>query len=96
MRSDGCSIGIRAPFAASCKPSSAIATGARMTCDALEITERKPFLSSDLILRFASGALGLVRSCYPRLDIEALPDHMKRDMGFMDGRSPLQDDEMFR
>lgn len=24
----------------------------------------------------------------PRLDVDALPDHLKRDLGFLDGREP--------
>lgn len=26
----------------------------------------------------------------PRLDIDELPDHLKRDLGFLDGREPRQ------
>ena len=30
--------------------------------------------------------------CYPWLEVEDLPDHLKRDLGFLDGRDPLRRD----
>lgn len=32
-----------------------------------------------------------MRSRVPRLDVEELPDHLKRDLGFLDGREPYRD-----
>ncbi|WP_131821012.1 hypothetical protein [Ensifer sp. LCM 4579] len=64
-----------------------------MTCDALERTEGKALLTRELMSRLASGMRALMRQRYPRLDIGAMSDHMKRDMGFMDGRPPRLDDE---
>jgi hypothetical protein len=66
-----------------------------MTCDALESTETKSFSSRELISRLASGLRALVRPRYPRLDVGVVSDHMKRDMGFMDGRAPRRQERMF-
>ncbi|WP_083265295.1 hypothetical protein [Sinorhizobium alkalisoli] len=66
---------------------------ATMTCDALERPERKALLPRELMSGLASGVRTLMRPSYPRLDIGAVSDHMKRDMGFMDGRPPRLDDE---
>jgi hypothetical protein len=32
------------------------------------------------------------RAAAPRLDVEALPDHLKRDLGFLDGRTSYRED----
>jgi hypothetical protein len=32
----------------------------------------------------------------PRLDLDTMPDHMKRDLGFLDGQSPHFEDNLMR
>ncbi|MBL3684839.1 hypothetical protein CN934_23545 [Ensifer sp. MMN_5] len=96
MHTDGCSIGIRASFPASCKSTSPLAKGAQMSCDTLEYTERKPLLSLNGAMRLAASALRRVRGRSARLDLESTSDYMKRDLGFMDGREPRPDDEILR
>ncbi|WP_429816296.1 hypothetical protein [Ensifer sp. B1-9] len=68
-------------------------TGAEMTCDTFERTERKPFLSFEPVVRLTAALLGGLVAPKPMLDVNALSDHMKRDMGFMDVHSPHSDDE---
>ncbi|WP_053248156.1 hypothetical protein [Ensifer adhaerens] len=63
-----------------------------MTCDVLEHTERKPLLSLDTVVRLASTLFRGAVAAKPVLDVKALSDHIKRDMGFMDGRGPYGDD----
>lgn len=63
-----------------------------MTCDVLEHTERKPLLSLDTVVRFTSTLFRGAVAAKPILDVNALSDHIKRDMGFMDGRGPYGDD----
>ncbi|MEK1928254.1 MAG: hypothetical protein AAAC47_00410 [Pararhizobium sp.] len=41
-------------------------------------------------------ALPYLRPGYPKLDLGAMSDYMKRDMGFMDGRDPRQDSDLTR
>ncbi|MBD9648110.1 hypothetical protein IB267_07055 [Ensifer sp. ENS09] len=93
MHADGCSIGFRSSFTASFKSTSQDKTGAEMTCDNYEHTERKPFLSFEPVTRLVAGLFGGLVAAKPTLDVNALPDHIKRDMGFMDGRGPYGDDE---
>ncbi|WP_112812119.1 hypothetical protein [Ensifer sp.] len=63
-----------------------------MTCDVIEHTERKPLLSLDAVVRFTSSLFRGAVASRPVLDVNALPDHIKRDMGFMDGRGPYGND----
>ena len=63
-----------------------------MTCDVIEHTERKPLLSLDAVVRLTSTLFGRAVVAKPVLDVNALSDHIKRDMGFMDGRGPYGDD----
>jgi hypothetical protein len=44
--------------------------------------------ASARLLALAGGALRRVLRPEPRLDLETMPDHMKRDIGFLDGRGP--------
>ncbi|MGH6806792.1 MAG: hypothetical protein ACREEJ_08100 [Ensifer adhaerens] len=67
-------------------------TGDQMTCDVLEHTERKQVLSLDTVTRLASTLFRGAVAAKPILDVNALSDHIKRDMGFMDGRGPYGDD----
>ncbi|MEI2300144.1 hypothetical protein [Ensifer sp. MJa1] len=68
-------------------------TGAEMTCDTYEHTERKPFLSLEPVSRLVAALFGGLVAPKPMLDVNALSDHMKRDMGFMDVHSPHAGDE---
>ncbi|KSV78334.1 MULTISPECIES: hypothetical protein [Sinorhizobium/Ensifer group] len=68
-------------------------TGAEMSCDTFERTERKPFLSIEPVIRLTAALFGGLVAPKPMLDVNALSDHMKRDMGFMDVHSPHSDDE---
>jgi hypothetical protein len=43
-----------------------------------------------------SKALHYLRPGYPKLELGAMSDYMKRDMGFMDGRDPRQDSDLTR
>ncbi len=63
-----------------------------MACDVIEHTERKPFLSLDAVVRFTSSLFRGAVAAKPVLDVNALSDYIKRDMGFMDGRGPYGDD----
>ncbi len=63
-----------------------------MTCDVIEHTERKPLLSLDAVVRFTSSLFRGAVAAKPVLDVNALSDYIKRDMGFMDGRGPYEDD----
>ncbi|MBX5047675.1 hypothetical protein [Rhizobium lentis] len=40
------------------------------------------------LLRLVMKVLRIDAANHTSLDIEAVPDHRKRDLGFMDGRSP--------
>ncbi|MBP1874194.1 hypothetical protein LPJGGPFB_03315 [Ensifer adhaerens] len=63
-----------------------------MTCDVIEHTERKQVLSLDAVVRFTSSLFRGTVAAKPVLDVNALSDHIKRDMGFMDGRGPYGHD----
>ncbi|QRM56365.1 hypothetical protein [Sinorhizobium sp. BG8] len=43
-----------------------------------------------------AGWIASLRTPYPRLDVEAIDDHMKRDLGFKDGRDPRYDRSLAR
>jgi hypothetical protein len=68
--------------------------GQIMDCLAIEAREGAPSLFKRL--------LGLARAIrmevrrYPLLDPDCLPDHIKRDLGFADGRRPRYEDDMPR
>jgi hypothetical protein len=40
------------------------------------------------LLRLAMRAMTLTAGPYTVLDLETMPDRLKRDLGFMDGRGP--------
>ena len=51
--------------------------------------EREEKLSvAKRLLSLASGALRRVLRPDPLLDLETMPDYLKRDMGFLDGHGP--------
>ncbi len=64
-----------------------------MTFETFEHTERKHFLSLEPISRLMAVLFGGLVAPKPMLDVNALSDHMKRDMGFMDVHSRHADDE---
>ncbi|WP_157211947.1 hypothetical protein [Sinorhizobium sojae] len=70
------------------------ATGATMTWDALESTGTKALLPNRLLSGLVSGLALLLKPRYPRLDVGTVSDHMKRDMGFMDGRAPRKEGDV--
>jgi hypothetical protein len=45
------------------------------------------------MVALASGALRRVLRPDPSLDLETMPDYLKRDMGFLDGHGPRFKDE---
>ncbi len=67
-----------------------------MACDILETTERKPLSAFEPVSWLVSAARALMRSRHSRLDVDALSDYMKRDLGFMDWGEPRHEDEMFQ
>lgn len=49
------------------------------------------------VLHRLRSLLGTVfRKDHARLEVEDMPDHMKRDLGFLDGRDPRYDREWTR
>ncbi|MDI7860788.1 hypothetical protein MRS76_02370 [Rhizobiaceae bacterium n13] len=48
-----------------------------------------------LLTRIGDALLRVGRSPV-RLDLECLPDHIKRDLGFLDGREPHYDLDLLR
>lgn len=69
-------------------------TGAELTCDTFETTERRSLFSLEPVVRFVSTMFGGLVAAKSTLDVNALSDHIKRDMGFMDGRGSHEDDEV--
>lgn len=47
-------------------------------------------------MRIAASALRGIKGRSLRLDLDSTSDYMKKDLGFLDGRMPRQDDEMLR
>ena len=65
-----------------------------MDCQAIE-ENRSPVresLITSVVRRLARG----IGSRMPRLDMEATPDRIKRDLGFLDGRDPRYEDDRSR
>lgn len=64
--------------------------------DAMSLQTTRPFPHQTaktnavrLALRKVRAAFALlIRSGYPRLDLESMPPHLQRDLGFLDGRDP--------
>ncbi|ANL70216.1 hypothetical protein AMC83_CH00173 [Rhizobium phaseoli] len=48
------------------------------------------------LLQFAIGLFRAGSGSRPKLDVEATPDHLKRDLGFIDGRNPRHEDRFPR
>jgi len=71
-------------------------TGAIMDCQTIEKYESIPHSCSAGWRLRLSKALHYLRPGYPNLDLGAMSDYLKRDMGFMDGRDPRQDSDMTR
>ena len=63
-----------------------------MDCHTIE--ESRPQPISGVFPRFAGWLSGSAkRFCrLPRLDLDAAPDRVKRDLGFLDGRDPFYED----
>jgi hypothetical protein len=65
-----------------------------MDCQAID-ESRSPAreaLITTVIRRLAGG----IGSRIPRLDMDAMPDRIKRDLGFLDGRDPHYEDDRSR
>lgn len=60
-----------------------------MSCQDTEYTHQTLATPFDRWMRtIVDALLPPLRRRAPRLDVEALPDHLKRDLGFLDGREP--------
>ncbi|RUM26673.1 hypothetical protein EFQ99_00220 [Rhizobium vallis] len=46
------------------------------------------------LLRLAMSFFRFPRESRSKLDVEATPDYLKRDLGFMDGRNPSHEDRL--
>ncbi|MBB3655090.1 hypothetical protein FHX15_000289 [Rhizobium sp. BK650] len=64
-----------------------------MSCHAIE--ERRFSAREALVTAIRRLARG-VGSRMPRLDMDAMPDRIKRDLGFLDGRDPHYEDDRSR
>lgn len=59
------------------------------------IEEKQPMLAR--LLPWAAGVFRRhSRAHHGHLDFETMPDHMMRDLGFLDGRDPRYEDERWR
>ena len=59
--------------------------------DCFAIDEKRAQPSIGVFKRLAALLVG--RFCrLPRLDLDAAPDRVKRDLGFLDGRDPFYED----
>jgi hypothetical protein len=67
-----------------------------MDCQAIEKYELIQYNRVEGWRQRLSIALHSLRPGYPKLDLGAMSDYMKRDMGFMDGRDPRQDSDLTR
>ena len=67
-----------------------------MDCSTIE--ENRPQQSIGAFRRLAGWLAGSAnRFCrLPRLDLSVMPDRVKRDLGFLDGRDPYYEDERMR
>jgi hypothetical protein len=52
--------------------------------------------ASARLLHFITYALRQMARPDPRLDFDTMPDHMKRDLGFLDGQEPHYEDNLIR
>ncbi|MBW9062789.1 hypothetical protein JNB71_05610 [Rhizobium herbae] len=65
--------------------------GAIMDCQVVEKYRPMPRTRVGGWRSVLAKMLRVLRPGYPKLDLEVMSDHMKRDMGFMDGRAPRHD-----
>lgn len=88
MYADGCSIGIAAFSGPYCKH---IINGMQvdiMDCSTIEQTEGHVDLSLPTLGSRLQAWFNRTFVHSSRLDLEAMPDRVKRDLGFLDGRDP--------
>lgn len=67
-----------------------------MDCYAIE---RENCAEHSLIARVIAGLAAALTSTVeygPRLDLEIMPDRIKRDLGFLDGREPRYEEDLRR
>jgi len=57
----------------------------------LLIAKQRTTLSAKLLALFAKTRLSAAK-----LDLEVMPDRVKRDLGFLDGRDPRYEDDRLR
>lgn len=67
-----------------------------MDCQVIEVYEEKPIIRASGWRSLLAKALYSLRPSYPKLDLEVMSDHMKRDLGFMDWRDSREDSDMTR
>jgi hypothetical protein len=67
-----------------------------MACTALEQDRDKTNISWVQWAGSLFARLAGVVSRAPRLDLDVIPDRVKRDLGFMDGRDPRYEFELWR
>jgi hypothetical protein len=65
--------------------------GTAMDCQVIEKHESMPRYRAGGWRSVLARMLRGFRPGYPKLDLEVMSDHMKRDMGFMDGRDLRHD-----
>jgi hypothetical protein len=71
-------------------------TGVIMDCQVIEQYEEKSISRVSGWRSWLAKALYSLRPSYPKLDLEVMSDHMKRDLGFMDWRDPREDSDLSR
>ncbi len=67
-----------------------------MTLQAIEKNESIENLPVMRLLRRAARIFTFERHVTGSLDLEVTSDHIKRDLGFLDGREPLQECDLTR
>ncbi len=66
--------------------------------DCVAVEQDRPAKAAGVIGWFPAFGRRLVRrlSGRDRLELEGMPDRVKRDLGFMDGREPRYEQELWR
>ena len=66
-----------------------------MSCQEADYTRRTLATPFDWWVRtLVDALLPSLHSRAPRLDVDALPDHLKRDLGFLDGRGRYRGEDL--
>jgi hypothetical protein len=96
MHADGCSIGISALSERNCNPQDQTATGDVMDMSAAEQPSALKSKAYPSILKGLFAFLARRIAPAAKLDLDGMPDRVKRDLGFLDGREPRYEDERAR